>query len=286
MSRARRGTSRGREDTLTLLIGNMDVHWRWVYFIGAAPALLVFWVVKAVREPEAWQQAKQNAALGKELGSLSELFRNRLLRRNTISAVLLATAGIGGLWGVSYFSPDMLRSELDRAVWSAKAMTSAISIMFLLQQAGAFFGLYLFALCAERLGRRPTFYLWFALAWGSVLLFFWGLLGTGGAAYARALALAPILGFCTSSPLGGFTIYFPELFPTRLRTTGCGFGYNSARVLAAGAPFALGSLSKIFASGYPAAVTIVSTIYILGFLGAWIGPETWGKPLPEDADFE
>lgn len=124
------------------------------------------------------------------------------------------------------------------------------------------------------------------LAWGSVLLFFWGLLGTGGAAYGRALLLAPILGFCTSGPLGGFTIYFPELFPTRLRATGCGFGYNAARVFAAAAPFGLGSLSRMFASGYPAAVTIVACIYSLGILGAWIGPETMGKPLPEDADFE
>jgi len=282
--------------TITLGLGNLDTHWRWAYFVGAAPALLIFWILKSVKEPQKWQDAKAKATVGKELGNMGELFSNRKLRRNTIAAVLLGTAGVGGLWGVGFFSTDMLRSELVKSGWSPTAMGRAVSSMFFLQQAGAFIGIYLFAAFSEKITRRAAFTLWFALAWASILAFFWGLQGAGTDAYLRALALAPILGFCTLGPFSGYTLYFPELFPTRLRTTGCGFGYNAARILAAAAPFVLGSLAAKFAlfgadghlirGGYAQAATCVSFVYLLGFIGVLIGPETKGKPLPEDKDFE
>lgn len=272
---------------LTMAIGYYDISWRWVYFLGALPAVLIFWIFRSVKEPETWREAKAGAALGKELGSMGELFTNRKLRRNAIAAVLLATAGIGGLWGVGYFSTDMLRGELSRAGWNVKSMSTAVSVMFIVQQVGALIGMYLYAPFSLRFGRKNAFYLWFALAWASILLFFWGLTGTGSGAFVRALMLAPILGFCTLGPLTGFTVYFPELFPTRLRATGCGFGYNSARIFAALAPFSLGHLSAQFTrNGFAIAASIVAFIYIAGFIGAWLGPETNGKPLPEDKDFE
>jgi hypothetical protein len=97
------------------------------------------------------------------------------------------------------------------------------------------------------------------------------------------------MGFGTLGPFSGYTVYFPELYPTRLRATGCGLCYNGGRFLSAIAPLALGSLSARFAlqpgavaGGMPMAATVVSCIYILGIVGALIGPETKGKPLPED----
>jgi hypothetical protein len=92
------------------------------------------------------------------------------------------------------------------------------------------------------------------------------------------------MGFFTLGPFSGFTIYFPELFPTRLRTTGCGFAYNAARILAAAAPFGIGFLGKKY--GFPQAASIVVFVYVLGFIGTWIAPETKGLPLPEDKDFD
>src|SRR5262249_16807644 len=104
-------------------------------------------------------------------------------------------------------------------------------------------------------------------------------------AFVRACFLAPVLGFCTLGPFSGYTVYFPELFPTRLRTTGCGFGYNAARVLAAVAPLTLGGLAARL-GGFPQAATTVSFVYLIGFVALLFAPETRGKPLPEDRDFE
>ena len=275
---------------VTMGLGDLDQRWRWAYFAGAAPALLVLWIRSSVKEPEKWTAAKEKASGGPELGSVKELFTHPILRRNTIAAVLMATAGVGSLWGITFFSPELLRDELmNRGHQPPKVVGQVVSLMFLLYNAGAFLGIYLFAAFSERFNRRRAFFLWFTLAWASVLVFFWSVAGTGSGAKPIALALAPIMGFCTLGLFSGYAVYFPYLFPTRLRTTGCGFCYNIARYLAAAAPWILGGIAAALAtklhSGYAPAATIVSSIYLLGYLGTWLGPETKGRLLPEDADF-
>ncbi len=262
---------------------NQASSWRIVYFVGFLPALLVLWIRRSVKEPEKWKEAKLQASRGKELGSIGELFVNPVLRRNTLCAVMMALAGMIGLWGIGFFSPDMLRNELVGK--TEREMTTLSSWMFFLQNAGSFFGIYVFAAFSERFGRRPAFFLWFALAWASVLAYFWGLRGSGEGAFTRAIILAPIMGFCTLGPFSGYTLYFPYLYPTRLRATGCGFCYNVARYVVPIGPLAFGQLA-VSIGGFAQAATVISFIYILGFIGTWLGPETKGKPLPEDADFE
>jgi MFS family permease len=279
--------------TLVLTSANMD--WRVVYFVGAAPALLVLWIRRSVKEPEQWVHAKEHATVGKEMGKIGELFSHPTLRRNLISSVLLCTAGVAALWGIGFFSTDFIQTELRRDKVDEKTIDQVKSIMFFLQNLGSFFGILTFAVVAEKLNRRKAFAISFVLAWISILAFFWGLADRGAAARIPALLLAPVMGFCTLMPFSGFTIYFPELFPTRLRTTGCGFAYNASRVLAAGAPQALAWLASLMATyeggvrvknGYAQAATVVAFVYILGFIGTWLGPETKGLPLPEDKDFD
>ncbi|HVT87663.1 MAG TPA: MFS transporter [Tepidisphaeraceae bacterium] len=270
---------------ITLGLGNLQEHWRWAYFVGAAPALMVVWIRRSVHEPPQWHEAKVSATMGRELGNIRDLFLNRVIRRNTIAAVLLATAGVGSLWGIAYFSPEMVSSELKAAHFEPARISRLQSITFLLQQAGAFFGAYAFAPWSQRVGRRWAFVTCFLLAWSAILAFFWGIQGSGEGAFVRSMVLAPVMGFCTLGAFAGYTVYFPELFPTRLRATGCGFCYNAARILAAAAPFALGSL-RISMGGFAQAASVVSCVLILGFIGACLGPETRGHPLPEDADFD
>lgn len=280
---------------ITLAITTANFDWRVVYFVGAAPAILVLWIRRSVHEPEQWVNAKERASVGKEMGKIGELFTHPELRRRLISSVLLCTAGVAALWGVGFFSTDFVQTELERGGMDLKSRGQVKDIMFFLQNLGSFFGIYTFAIISEKWNRRKAFAVSYVLAWLSILLFFWGIADTGLAAKQRALILAPVLGFCTLMPFSGFTIYFPELFPTRLRTTGCGFAYNASRVLAAGAPMALSWLAATMATyengvlvknGFAPAASIVAFVYLLGFLGVWLGPETKGQPLPEDKDFD
>jgi MFS family permease len=253
-------------------------NWRWVYFVGTVPALLVLWIRRSVKEPECWKHAKEESGGTKELGSIKELVTNPELRRNTVAGLLLGIAGIGALWGVSFFGTDLLIGALKGK--PAVEIDKLKSIEFFVRQFGALIGALSFAVVCNRYSRKAAFHLWFALAWISVLAYF-GIVSrfTGDEAFRVALVLGFIMGFGTLGPLTGYTIYFPELFPTRLRTTGCGICYNGGRIVAALAPWLFGSLAKSYS--LPIAAAIVSSVYILGFIGTVMGPETKGKPLPE-----
>jgi hypothetical protein len=78
----------------------------------------------------------------------------------------------------------------------------------------------------------------------------------------------------------GYSIYFPELFPTRLRGTGVGFCYNTVRYLAAPFPFLLAWLSTVMS--FRTAAVMMCGIYVIGMVALLWAPETKGKPLPED----
>jgi MFS family permease len=296
-----------------ITFGMAGLSWRWVYAVGALPALLVFWIRRSVREPERWRAAKEQATFGKELGAITQLFRHRGLRRNTIAGLMMAVAGQAALWGVGFWSVDLLLTVLEPFGLEKSLQDRTRSTMYFIQQVGAMLGIYAFAAFSERTNRRVAFFLWFALAWASIPLFFWGVAGAaaaplpgplrelmglvtfsgglpdGAAAVVQTAGLlAFVMGFATLGPFSGYTVYFPELFPTRLRATGCGVCYNGGRFLAAIAPILLGGLARHFAAapgavakGYPMAATVVTCVYILGFLGTLMAPETKGKPLPE-----
>jgi hypothetical protein len=92
--------------------------------------------------------------------------------------------------------------------------------------------------------------------------------------------MLPLMGFGTLSVFAGYSIYFPEIFPTRLRGTGVGFCYNTVRYLAAPFPFLLGALSTIMP--FRTVAIMMSSIYLVGIVALIWAPETKGKPLPED----
>ena len=101
--------------------------------------------------------------------------------------------------------------------------------------------------------------------------------------------MIPIMGFCQLSLFGGYAIYFPELFPTRLRSTGTSFCYNVGRLIAAIGPAALGLLNRAY-EGYAeidsslpmryAGVTMCAA-FLIGLLALPFAPETKDQPLPE-----
>jgi hypothetical protein len=91
--------------------------------------------------------------------------------------------------------------------------------------------------------------------------------------------MLPMMGFAQLAVFAGYSIYFPELFPTRLRGTGVGFCYNTVRYLAAPFPMLLGYLS-LWMSFRTAAIAMAS-IYLVGIVALIWAPETKDRPLPE-----
>src|SRR5437660_6363200 len=79
--------------------------WRWMFVLGGAPALLVSWIRRGVRESAAWQQNLGDAA---RVPKMSEAFLKLFspkYRRRTIVNSLLFLVSIIGLWAGSIYVP-------------------------------------------------------------------------------------------------------------------------------------------------------------------------------------
>ena len=281
--------------------GAVGSAWRVMFVIGTLPALLAIVIRSRLKEPEAWQKASK-AVTGEfggqdaKLGSFRELFGNPRWRRNTIVGMLLAFSGVVGLWGIGFFSVDLIRmifrKHFETQGLSADAIRGQLTlwtgITSLVQNTGAFFGVHAFSKITSIHGRKPTFAVAFLLAMFSTAFTFWYVGRIAG--FADIFWMIPIMGFCQISLFGGYAIYFPELFPTRLRSTGTSFCYNVGRLVAAVGPTALGLLTSKVYGGYKlvdeslpfryAGVTMCS-VFLIGLLVLPFAPETKGKPLPE-----
>jgi MFS family permease len=244
--------------------------WRPVFVVGIAPAAVALLVRLWVREPERWVRSR-----GVSKGArLSELFSPEL-RRGTWAGSALAFVAVFGLWGATNWTPTLVRALPDVQALDAAAQTTRVSIATMLLNAGALAGYLCFGPVAGRFGRRPAFAL--MCAGSLVMLPVTFLLPSS---YRHVLALLPLLGFFNNGIFTGFTIYLPELYPTRLRATGAGFCFNIGRVLASAGPFVTGALVAAFGS-FGRAASAVALIYAVGLAILPFAPETRGRPLPD-----
>ena len=163
---------------------------------------------------------------------------------------------------------------------------------------GAVIGAAIGGWLANQFGRRQTYFAISLLTLGLNLLVFTQLTPVSPLFPATVF----LLGLVATVFFGWLPLYLPELFPTAVCATGQGFGFNFGRIIAAVGVLQTGSLMGLFEAdraadrpeflqkildqfqnqtGYPAACSVMSLIYILGLVLIWLAPETRGKPLPE-----
>lgn len=148
---------------------------------------------------------------------------------------------------------------------------------------GAFFGMFGFGALAQRIGRKPTFVIAFLSALAITAAVFWFLKDIW-----QIWVMVPIMGFCQLSLFAGYAIYFPELFPTRLRSTGTSFCYNVGRFLAAFGPIIKAQLERYFQGHTDSSVealryagVTMCSVFLIGLCVLPFLPETKDQPLPE-----
>ncbi len=241
-------------------------HWRWVTLVGAAPVVLGLFVLVFVPESPRWL-ASRGAAPRPAVQStrVSEVFRPPLLRL-TMIGILLGTVPLMGGWGSANWvmrwagqvgeQSDPPDHHLKARMQVSRSVTSVL-------------GSLLGGLIASALGRRLTYFVVSLGAFAVSQVQFWFL----HPADTGFLILFGVLGFFNGVYFGWLPLCLPEMFPTRVRSTGSGISFNWGRILTAAAVLLTAALLGWF-GGYAQVGRVTSLIFAVGMVVICFAPDT------------
>jgi MFS family permease len=259
-----------------------SMSWRYVLLFGLIPAGIAFVVRAFVREPERWAAATANAAPAR----LREIFAPGI-RARTASALIVTLVALITWWTCNAFlqtlanglaGTEALNRGLDGTA-TAALKQEWIKLATTCFNWGGLIGTLLTIPIAKYLGRRKLFAIYFTGSALAVML----ACGLDIPSETR-LYLWFFIGLTVFGVFGCFPFYLPELYPTRLRSTGSGFCYNIGRVITAFGVFAVGTIAQS-AKGDPE--IILRTLFTIGFVPLvgvlllhWV-IETRGQRMPD-----
>jgi MFS family permease len=241
-----------------------EMAWRALFWIGIAPALLVFYIRRFVPEPEVFQETRRGASRKEGAGVLA-IFAPEVIR-TTLLAALLTTGAQGGYYAITTWLPTFLRTVRNLTVLNTSGYLAFIIT-------GSFAGYLAGAYLADRIGRRMNFVL-FAIGSALVVLVY----TTVEIADDLMLVLGFPLGFFASGIFSGMGAFLTELFPSRMRGSGQGFTYNFGRGVGALFPTVVGYMSSTLPLG-TAIGLFAGSAYALVVIAVAGLPETKGKEL-------
>lgn len=278
--------------------------WNVAFFIGALPALYVFYLWKNIPESPRYLEERgriheaeaiyQKVAGESDLGSFSantaggekelaekehtqeskfvkrvsvgELFSRPFLRR-TVFLWLLWFGIVYSYYGIFTWLPSILALK----GFSLTKSFSYVIIMTLAQIPGYFTAAYF----VDRVGRKKTLAIY--VLGTAVSAYFFG----QGSSAAMILTVGSLMSFFNLGAWGILYTYTPELYPTRARATGAGWAAGFGRIGGILAPIVVG---KMIGANMPtqsvflmfAGVLILVAVNVLV-----LGEETKGRPLDE-----
>ncbi|CAN5323644.1 hypothetical protein BH11PLA2_BH11PLA2_00900 [soil metagenome] len=196
-------------------------------------------------------------------------------RKKALNRMLLA-AGLSGVallgtWSAVMWMYQWVGKLPGGTEATARPMTQIYSSL------GAALGCIIGASLCLKYSRRLVYA---AMCFGSMISIV-GFYQLNDAYGYQFLLTAAFMSVMSASFYGWLPLYLPELFPTAVRATGQGFGFNFGRILAAVGNLLMPSLLAAFDNNYAHACAVVPVVYLVGLMLIGIAPETKGKPLPE-----
>ena len=234
---------------------------RWVFLVGILPAFLVFWIRRAVPEPEEWHQAKAEA---RQQPPVWDLFRGDVLPIS-IKTILVCSLTLTAWWAFQFWNQQHLRNLPELASWTVAQREQLVSKSFFIIIASAILGNFIAGWLASLFSYRRAIAI-------MCLGFFISFMGAYAVPrdYNSLIMWLALIGLF-SGVFGLFTMYLPPLFPTLLRTTGAGFCYNIGRIAAAFGTVFFGLFAKV--GDFRVALFSVGFLIPVAMVFAWILPE-------------
>lgn len=252
--------------------------WRAMFLVGGTPALLVGFIRYGVTESQHWQnRIRQVENTWTMHRAFFELFSPEYRRRTLLNAIYLLIS-IVGLWAGSVYVPASVTTLAAKAGFTEPQGVRLASYGTMILSAGTIIGCLLLPILAEKLGRRLTLAIYFAL----MAVFIW--LGFGYVFYLEQNALVWFLICLFWLGVGGanfamYTLWLPEQYRTECRASAFAFATSIGRFAGAGITFLVGAGVLYYQTiGTPVALTSIA--FVIGLMLLPFGKETKGEPLP------
>ena len=125
-----------------------EVHgWRWAFAMGVLPALFVAWTRKVLKEPEIWQNLKDQ---NKNKIAIGKLFKSPRITATTIGLTIACAVQNFGFYGLMVWMPNMIATELKLPFKNTMFWTISTTI-------GMSLGILIFGWLCDKFGRRPAY---------------------------------------------------------------------------------------------------------------------------------
>jgi MFS family permease len=245
-------------------------HWRWAMLVGAIPVVLGLFALLAVPESPKWLAAQTRhpeSSTSAAVVSTADVFRSPLVWVTLVGIVLATTPVIGGWGTANWMTP-----------WSEKAGSPTLRAEVLQTRAltgivGSFLGGWI----ASQVGRRTTYFLVSVASLLNAQYVFLKLVPTDD----TFLVWVGALGFVSGIYFGWLPLCLPELFPTRVRSTGAGVSFNFGRIATAVTLFLSGALMGYFESDYARIGRVTAMFFVLGMVAILFAPDTSKKQISD-----
>jgi MFS family permease len=250
--------------------------WRWAFLVTAAPGLLGVAFILSVPESPRWPQRTS-----RDTSPLAAVLRPPLLSRTILGIMLGAIPVVGSAANANWLVPWTDQAAAQRAHSTggeiAKPDARSKARTQITRSGGAVFGSLFGGVIASVLGRRASYFL--------ISL---GALGMSSYIFSQLDPFHPqfqlcafLLGFIGITYFGWLPLFLPELFPTRVRSTGTGISFNTGRVVAAIVVLSAGFLLDQFSGDYARVGLWTGMIYALGMIVIWFVPRRVGAKLED-----
>jgi MFS family permease len=260
--------------------------WRWVFFVGIAPALLLALIRRGMVEPEHFEavRARRRAAkanLAQASADDREFLRfvpvqlfTRANRYSTMVGLMFCLGTLLAIWTTNIWLPTIQTIMLEKDGIAGAAAIPYVSRGTMLFGIGGIVGYASFGFIADAIGRRPAVILYNI---GTMALGFTIYLGLNH--YDLYPYLLPIYGFFVLGVFSGHAVYLPELFPTHIRATAVSFCNGTGRIVTSTGPLVAGLLVGTF-GGLTVPAAIMTGFAGLSVIAMLLGRETRDDPLP------
>ncbi|MDP6443150.1 MAG: MFS transporter [Pirellulaceae bacterium] len=282
---------------LTVFVHVTPDDWRWTMLVGTSPVVLALFAFFAVPESPKWldlrdRQTADSSIAGAEKASMYEIFQQPLLK-TTLVGIMLGAVPLFGGWGVSNWGTAWASEAGDKPATKADAPAEQPAVagqpaakpdpalkswtVIYRSLPGSFSSLLGGAL-AFWLGRKRSYLILCVCALICTQILF-----RAESPHTDTFKYATMgLGFFSGFFFGWLPLCLPEMFPTRVRSTGAGVSFNFGRILTGiGILVSAYALRAMFEGNYATVGQISGFVYVIGMVVIIFAPDT-SKSLLEE----